>query len=398
MYSSTPRTTKTPPIPHLPRRVPLRRGFPVLLLALALGSFAPLHTATAADGGLPNNNTAEGTGALHSVTTGFDNTATGFDALFSDTTGQANTATGSKALSSNTTGISNTATGWEALANNTIGDGNTATGIAALLLNTTGNGNTGTGDQALIENTTGDSNTADGVGALLRNTTGGSNTAIGAGALSFNTAGNNNIVLGVSAGSNLTTGSNNIDIGAAGVAGESAKIRIGKQGTQNGTFIAGIAGVPVTGSTVVVNTNGKLGVAASSARFKQAIKPMDKASEAILALKPVTFHYKEEIDPNGVPQFGLVAEQVEKINPDLVVRDAEGKAYTVRYDAVNAMLLNEFLKEHRNVTEQQSTIAELKTTVAQQQKKIEALTSTMRKVSERVELSAPAPQIAANDD
>ena len=232
----------------------------------------------------------------------------------------------------------------------------------------------------------------------MRNTTGGSNTAIGAGALSFNTAGNNNIVLGVSAGSNLTTGSNNIDIGAAGVAGESAKIRIGKQGTQNGTFIAGIAGVPVTGSTVVVNTNGKLGVAASSARFKQAIKPMDKASEAILALKPVTFHYKEEIDPNGVPQFGLVAEQVEKINPDLVVRDAEGKAYTVRYDAVNAMLLNEFLKEHRNVTEQQSTIAELKTAVAQQQKKIEALTSTVRKVSERVELSAPAPQIAANDD
>ena len=228
--------------------------------------------------------------------------------------------------------------------------------------------------------------------------TSGSNTAIGAGALSFNTAGNNNIVLGVSAGSNLTTGSNNIDIGAAGVAGESAKIRIGKQGTQNGTFIAGIAGVPVTGSTVVVNTNGKLGVAASSARFKQAIKPMDKASEAILALKPVTFHYKEEIDPNGVPQFGLVAEQVEKINPDLVVRDAEGKAYTVRYDAVNAMLLNEFLKEHRNVTEQQSTIAELKTAVAQQQKKIEALTSTVRKVSERVELSAPAPQIAANDD
>src|SRR5205814_6595115 len=124
-----------------------------------------------------------------------------------------------------------------------------------------------------------------------------------------------------------------------------------KQGTQNGTFIAGISGVAVSGAQVVVNASGKLGVAASSARFKEAIKPMDKSSESILALKPVTFRYKQELDPDGIPQFGLVAEEVEKVNPDLVVRDEEGKPYTVRYEAVNAMLLNEFLNEHRTVAE-----------------------------------------------
>ena len=147
-----------------------------------------------------------------------------------------------------------------------------------------------------------------------------------------------------------------------------------------------------------MNASGKLGVATSSVRFKEAVKPMNKASEAILALQPVTFRYKHDLDPDGVPQFGLIAEQVDKVSPDLVVRGEDGKVMTVRYEAVNAMLLNEFLKEHRNVAEQQSTIAELKTTIAQQQKQIEALTATVRKVSERVELSAPAPKIVANED
>jgi uncharacterized coiled-coil protein SlyX len=183
-----------------------------------------------------------------------------------------------------------------------------------------------------------------------------------------------------------------------GAAGEANTIRIGKQGTQKATFIAGIFGTAVSGSTVVVNSSGKLGVAVSSASFKEAIKPMDKVSEAILALKPVTFRYKEELDPDRIPQFGLVAEEVEKVNPDLVVRGEDGKVMTVRYEAVNAMLLNEFLKEHRNVAEQQSTIAQLKTTVAQQQKQIEALTATVRKVSERIELRTTAPQLAANQD
>src|SRR5437899_4724336 len=183
----------------------------------------------------------------------------------------------------------------------------------------------------------------------------------------------------------LTTGSNNIDMDNAGVAGESGKIRIGKQGTQNSTFIAGISGVAVTGTTVVVSTNGKLGVATSSARFKEAIKPMDKASEAILALSPVTFRYKKDIDPDGIPQFGLVAEQVEKVNPDLVVRDEDGKVSTVRYEAVNAMLLNEFLKEHRKVEELQAIVAKQEATNSRQQKQIEALTARLQKVTARVE-------------
>jgi trimeric autotransporter adhesin len=143
--------------------------------------------------------------------------------------------------------------------------------------------------------------------------------------------------VGAKAGYNLTIGSNNIVIGNAGVAAESGKIRIGTKGTHTAAFIAGISGVPVTGTQVVVNSNGRLGVTGSSARFKKAVKPMDNASEAIHELEPVTFRYKEDIDPSGIPQFGLIAEEVEKVNPDLVVRDDEGKAYTVRYEAVNAM-------------------------------------------------------------
>jgi trimeric autotransporter adhesin len=195
--------------------------------------------------------------------------------------------------------------------------------------------------------------------------------------------------LGFNAGKNLTTGSDNIDIGNVGIAGESNHIRIGTVGTQTNTFIAGIQGAAVTGSAVVVNASGQLGVAPSSARFKEAIKPMEKTSEAILSLKPVTFRYKEDLDPNRVPQFGLVAEEVEKVNADLVLRDEEGKAMTVRYEAVNAMLLNEFLKEHRQVQR-------LEATVAQQQKQIEALATTVQKVSDQIALSKRAPQLVAN--
>jgi hypothetical protein len=142
---------------------------------------------------------------------------------------------------------------------------------------------------------------------------------------------------------------------------------------------------------VVVDVNGHLGTVGSSERFKEGIKPMEKASEAILAIKPVTFRYKHELDPDDIPQFGLVAEQVEKVNPDLVARDEQGKVYSVRYEAVNAMLLNEFLKEHGQVQQ-------LKATVAQQQKQIETLTATVQKVSERIELSAPAPRIVASEN
>ena len=298
-------------------------------------------------------------------------------------TGNNNTATGASALQNNTTGANNTANGVDALQANTTGADNTANGFEALLSNTTGGFNTANGVDALAGNSTGSKNTANGVSALTQNTIGHDNTAEGFNALGNNMAGSNNIAVGNNAGMNLTGGSNNIDIGAnvLGNAGEANTIRIGKQGTQKGTFIAGISGTAVSGSPVVVASNGKLGVATSSAQFKEAIKPMDNASNAILCLKPVTFCYKEEVDPNKVPQFGLVAEEVEKIDPNLVVHDQEGKPFTVRHEAINAMLLNEFLKEHRTVAEQQSTIAELKTTVAQQQKQIESLAAGLQKVS-----------------
>jgi uncharacterized coiled-coil protein SlyX len=199
--------------------------------------------------------------------------------------------------------------------------------------------------------------------------------------------------LGVSAGTNLTTGSNNIDIGNAGVAGESRTIRVGTKPTHKNTYIAGISGVTLpTGVAVIVDANGHLGTTTSSARFKDEIKPMDKTSEAILALKPVTFRYKHELDPEGIPQFGLVAEEVEKVNPDLVARDEQGKPYTVRYEAVNAMLLNEFLKAHRKVEEQdrkmqeqEATITQLKSTIAQQQKGIEVFGATLKEQASQIQ-------------
>ena len=178
-------------------------------------------------------------------------------------------------------------------------------------------------------------------------------------------------------------------------------IRIGKQGTQTGTFIAGIFGSTVaSGVGVIVNSSGQLGTVLSSERFKEAIRRMDKVSEAILSLQPVTFRYKNELDPNGIPQFGLIAEQVDKVNPDLVVRGEDGKVTTVRYEAVNAMLLNEFLKEHRKVESLERAVArqqkDFAVTIAQQQKQIEALTAAVQKVSEQIALSKPAPQLVAN--
>jgi len=336
----------------------------------ANGAFALLGNTTG------NNNTASGLEALFSNTTGNANTASGLRALFSNTTGLYNTAEGANALSHNTTGGENTAEGTNALFSNTIGSDNTATGFETLVSNTTGTQNTANGWEALFSNTDGSANTATGLQALLSNTSGNDNTAIGLEALSSNTIGSNNIAIGTSAGTNLSTGDNNIDIGNSGVAGEANTIRIGIQGTQSVTFIAGISGATASGGVAVfVNSSGQLGTLTSSARFKQDIHSMDGASEAILALKPVTFRYKQEIDPKGIPQFGLVAEEVEQVNPDLVVRDAEGKAYSVRYEAVNAMLLNEFLKEHREVEEQQATIAQLKSAGAKQ----EAVNAEQRK-------------------
>jgi len=337
-----------------------------------------------------SNNTAMGSGALAS--NGFDaigNTATGSNALFHNVSAGFNTATGYTALYSNTSGFNQTANGADALYSNTTGVEDTATGGGALYKNTTGNNNTANGFEALFSNTSGSNNTGDGLLALENNTTGHDNTSAGFQALKSNTTGSNNIGLGSNAGSNLTSGSNNIDIGASGPAAEGNTIRIGKQGTQKNTFVAGIFGTAVTGSQVIVNSGGKLGVAVSSARYKEAVKPMNKASEAILALKPVSFRYKEEIDPDATPQFGLIAEEVEKVNPDLVGYDESGKVNTVRYEAVNAMLLNEFLKAHRQLQEQQ-------TTIARQQKQIEALSTGLEKVAKQLQPSNSAPQIVAN--
>ena len=346
----------------------MRRAFILIPLVLICFALSPrLRAVTPApDGGYPGFNTAEGTGALQSLTSGTSNTAVGFDALFHDTTGSDNTALGFQVLLFNTTGFQNAATGWRALFANTSGFHNTAAGF-----------------QALTSNTTGNHNTADGDIALLHNTTGNFNTASGAHALALNTSGDSNIALGFQAGGQLTTGSNNIDIGNVGIAAESRTIRIGTPGSQTRTFIGGIRGV-TTGHPnavpVVIDSFGQLGTVSSSERFKKEIEPMGQSSEAILALKPVRFHYKS--DASSTPQFGLIAEEVAQVNPDLVVRDGKGEIYTVRYDAVNAMLLNEFLKEHKRIEEQQATIADLKSTVAQQRKDFGAAIAQAKKESE----------------
>ncbi len=370
---------------------PLRRVF--LFVPFLLTCFVLSQTAQAVvpppDGGYANRNTAEGRDALFSLTTGVDNTALGFQALYNGTTASGNTAVGSQALLSNTASTRNVAVGAAALDSLTSGEMNTAVGNVSLEQGVSVNFNTALGRHALGR-TQGDQNTG----------------------------------LGFFAGWNLSDdGTNNIYIGNAGpvpIGTESNTIRIGTQTAtivtvgnppfeshpmpaHTATFIAGISGRPVVGNTVVVNANGKLGTATSSERFKKDIKPMDKASEAVLALKPVTFRYKAAIDQDRIPQFGLIAEEVEKVNPDLVVRDTEGKPYTVRYDAVNAMLLNEFLKEHRKVQEQAREIQQQKATNSELKNGMETVVarvkeqdSRIQKVSAQIEMGRPTPKVVLN--
>src|SRR6476620_9530153 len=344
----------------------------------ANGAFALFRNTT---GGF---NTATGDSALSSNTSGAQNTATGISALQSNTNGSSNTATCSQALYSNTTGTANTANGWQALFNNNSVY-NTADGFQALNSNTTGQFNTATGAHALLRSITGENNVANGFEALGSNTTGGANTAIGSLAFTGNSTGNNNTALGASAGNAVTTADNVTCLGA-NVLGANVS---------NTTWIANVYGVTTQSGTtapVVVSDNGQLGTAASSERFKKDVSAMEKASEGILSLRPVTFHYKT--DTNGTPQFGLIAEEVAKVNPALVLLDKEGKPYTVRYDQVNAMLLNEFLKEHRKNEEQEATIAQLKhdfqSRLADQQKQIEALTTGLQKVSAQLAAASPS--------
>jgi Chaperone of endosialidase len=341
----------------------------LLLIPLVFACFALSQSAQgvvpAPDGGYPGQNTAEGQNALKNLTTGSGNTAVGWFSLKSLATGNFNTGVGAGTLALNTA------------------DNNTATGAAALFLNTTGDGNTANGVAALLSNSTGAANTANGVQALFSNTAGFDNTAVGWQTLFNNTTGFNNTAIGIFAGFSITTASNVIAIGTPGA------------NVDNSCYIGGIAGADATGGDpVFVTGDGKLGTInpPSSARFKEEIKPMNKASEVILSLNPVTFRYKKEFDPKHMPQFGLVAEEVEKVNPDLVKRDRDGKLQTVRYEAVNAMLLNEFLKARRQIDTQQQ--------------QIDALTAGLEKVSAQLaaasqsrgglEASKPAPQVVVN--
>jgi hypothetical protein len=329
------------------------------------------------DGGYPGGNTAEGQGALLTLTSGTYNTAVGFFSLGSNIEGNFNTAIGAGALLANTAD-GNTATGAGALLNNATGFNNTASGTFALFSSTTGAANTANGESALLRNITGSSNTAIGAVALVNNTAGSMNTANGVGALNGNTTGNSNTALGQNSGNGITTASNVIAIGASGA------------NVNNSCFIGHIRGVTTANTDaipVVIDSAGQLGTMSSSRRFKTDIKPMDNVSEAVLALKPVKFHYKS--DKTNTPQFGLIAEEVAELNPDLVVRDKDGEVYTVRYEQVNAMLLNEFLKEHRKVEK-------LEASIARQQDQIDALTASLQKVTAQIEMDKPTPRIVNN--
>jgi uncharacterized coiled-coil protein SlyX len=355
--------------------IQLKKVSALFVVAFACLALLPTTQAVspAPDGCYPNFITAEGCGALNSLTTGAANTALGWRSLFSTTDGTFNTGVGAGAL----------------VLNN--GSSNTAVGAAALLLNAAGNFNTAVGAAALLDNTSSFDNTAIGFQALTQ-TTGGANTAVGRGALDQNITGNFNTAIGKDAGG-LATGSGNVYIGhlIAGVAGEN-----------NHTYIRNIKDTSVNGGgadiVTIDLTTGLLGHATSSRRYKEDIRPMDKTSEVIYQLQPVTFRYKKEIDRTQSPAFGLIAEEVAKADPNLIVRDSRGQPESVHYEMVNAMLLNEFLKAHQKLEAQEATIAELKSTVAQQQTGMEALAAQVQKVSAQIEVNKPAPQLTANNE
>jgi hypothetical protein len=357
--------------------------FTTILLALAYFALCPNAQAVvpAPDGGYPGGNTAEGQNALLSlnVNAGTNNTAVGWFSLKSNVEGQFNTAVGAGTLFSNTA------------------HGNTAIGGAALFSNTTATFNTAVGLLALFSHTGGGFNTAIGHNALLSNTSSFGNTAVGASALENATSGGNTAI-GRSAGRDII-GFGNVCIGE-GV--------FGNVGDNDTTRIRNVYSSMATARVVYVNSDNKIGTLSSTRRVKEDIRPMNEGSEAVLALKPVTFRYKKEVDPVRSPQFGLIAEQVAEVDPALVTRNTQGKPETVRYDAVNAMLLNEFLKEHRKVQEQQATIVQLKKEFrkvsAQQQKEIKVLNAQLKeqaaqiqKVSAQIELSKSAPKTVLNN-
>ncbi|MGA2190670.1 MAG: tail fiber domain-containing protein [Steroidobacteraceae bacterium] len=300
--------------------------------------------------------------------------------------GGGNSAFGSNALELNTTGSENTASGLAALELNTTGSDNTASGSRALELNTTGSANTASGYQALQSNTTGDTNTASGWLALTSNQTGSNNTATGVLALAAAT-GSNNIAAGASAGRNVTTGSDNIEIGNDGAAGDNKVIKIGTEGTQKKAFIAGVySNTAVSGLAVVIGSNGELGAVSSSRRFKTAIAPMGANTEKLQQLRPVTFHYKA--DPQGTVRYGLIAEEVAKVYPELVVRDDQGRIDGVRYDELAPMLLNEVQKQQQINAAQTAKIASLERKVAEVDDLKQQLSAVLQELKARDKLVA----------
>ena len=328
-----------------------QKAYSALVCMLALGTspvFAQTWNPVRSDG---SNNTAMGTGALTDpdldADGGCHNTASGADTLTVDTSGSYNTATGFGSLTSNLTGYDNTGLGAEALYSNGSGSDTSASGYQALYQNTTGTGNTALGAQALFSNKTG----------------------------------SNNIGIGMAAGSRLTTGNNNIDIGAAGSSGDTAKIRIGTQGTQTGTYIAGISGNHVTGAAVYVTSSGELGVLASSQRYKTAIATMGSRTEKLSQLRPVSFRLKN--DPKGGVQYGLIAEEVAKVYPELVNRDSAGRIEGVRYDELAPMLLNEVQKQQKNLQSLEEEVAQLKKLNETMQAAIAQMRSKDQLVAER---------------
>jgi hypothetical protein len=302
-------------------------------------------------------NTAAGGQALSQNTTGSDNTAVGDRALSNNTTGEVNTAIGDAALLLNQTGYSNVAVGGSALQSQFTGTFNTAVGEDALYSEDGASNNTAVGAGALTFTVSGSDNTAVGVGALTYNVTGLGNTAIGYESL-LKTTGKGNIGVGPEAGLDVTGGSHNIEIGNVGLSTDSGAIRIGTQGSQTATYIAGISGHHLTGAAVYVTSSGELGILASSERYKTGIEPMAQRTEKLQQLRPVTFHLKT--DPRGDVQYGLIAEEVAKVYPELVIRDKTGRVEGVHYEELAPMLLNEVQKQSEEIRAMQAQIAELK--------------------------------------
>jgi trimeric autotransporter adhesin len=322
----------------------------------AIGGYALYSNTTG------TSNTANGYFALYYNTMGASNTANGSAALYSNNTGNNNTANGFAALYANTTGYNNTANGSFALNDNTTGEFNTANGYYTLYSNTTGAYNIANGSSALDSNTTGNYNTANGYAALANNTTGSQNTADGFYTLYNATTGSGNFALGFGAGRLITTGSNNLDIGNTGTATDTGIIRIGTASLHSATYIAGISGVTASGGVAVyINANGQLGTLTSSRRFKHDIKDMGTVSDKLMQLRPVTFRYKDSAEkgPHAL-QYGLIAEEVAKVYPNLVQYDKQGKPFTIYYHLLTPMLLNELQKEHRQNVVQKSEIVAMK--------------------------------------